>query len=87
MTTKELKKRDAKRDLGAGLLESVQQMKARRAGKIHKITVSPVVSPNEIRLVSIRLCEAARRFRAHPARLGTGPTRTQRRGQDAHRYR
>lgn len=44
MTTKELKKGDAKRDLGAELLESVQQMKARRAGKIHKITVSPVVS-------------------------------------------
>lgn len=44
MTEKELKKRDSKRDLGAELLESVRQMKARRSGKIHKTTVSPVVS-------------------------------------------
>lgn len=44
MTTKELKKRDAKRDLGAELLESVRQMKAGRVGKVHKVTVSPVVS-------------------------------------------
>jgi putative transcriptional regulator len=44
MTAKELQKRDAKRDLGAELLESVLQMKAGRAGKIHKITIPPVVS-------------------------------------------
>lgn len=44
MTEKELKKRDSKRDLGAELLESVRQMKARRSGRIHKATVSPVVS-------------------------------------------
>lgn len=44
MTTKELKKRDANRDLGAELLESVHQMKAGRTGKTHKITVAPVVS-------------------------------------------
>ena len=44
MTEKELQKRDAKRDLGAELLKSVRQMKAGRAGKIHKLAVSPVVS-------------------------------------------
>ncbi len=44
MTTRELKKRDAKRDLGAELLESVGQMKAGRAGKIHKVAVPAVVS-------------------------------------------
>lgn len=44
MTTKELQKRDAKRDLGAELLESVRQMKASRVGKIHKVAIPPVVS-------------------------------------------
>ncbi len=44
MTTKELQKRDAKRDLGAELLESVGQMKSGRAGKIHKVAIPPVVS-------------------------------------------
>lgn len=44
MTEKELKKRDAERDLGAELLESVTQMKAGRASRIHKVEVSPVVS-------------------------------------------
>jgi putative transcriptional regulator len=44
MTEKELQKRDAKRDLGAELLESVRQMKTGRAGKIHKVAVPPVVS-------------------------------------------
>ena len=44
MTEKELQKRDAKRDLDAELLKSVRQMKAGRAGKIHKVAVSPVIS-------------------------------------------
>lgn len=44
MTEKELKKRDEERDLGAELLESVKQMKAGRAGRIHKVEVSSVVS-------------------------------------------
>lgn len=44
MTTKELQKRDAKRDLGAELLESVRQMKASRAEKVHKVAIPPVVS-------------------------------------------
>lgn len=43
-TTKELKKRDSKRDLGAELLESVRQMKSGRTGKIHKVAISPIVS-------------------------------------------
>ena len=44
MTAKELQKREAKRDLGGELLESVRQMKSGRAGKVHKVAVSPVVS-------------------------------------------
>lgn len=44
MTEKELKKRDAKRDLGAELLKSVGQMKAGRAVKVHKVAISPAVS-------------------------------------------
>ena len=39
---KELKKRDGKRGLDAELLESVRQMKAGRAGKIHKVTEPPL---------------------------------------------
>ncbi len=44
MTDKELQKRDAKRDLGVELLKSVNQMKAGRTGKVHKVAVLPVVS-------------------------------------------
>lgn len=44
MKTKSLQKRDAKRDLGAELLESVRQMKSARVGKIHQVAISPVVS-------------------------------------------
>lgn len=44
MTEKELQKRDAKRDLGTELLESVRQMKAGRAVKTHKVAILPVVS-------------------------------------------
>lgn len=44
MTTKALQKRDAKRDLGAELLESVRQMKSGRTGKVHQVSIPPVVS-------------------------------------------
>lgn len=44
MTDKELQARDAKRDLGAELLESIRQMKAGKAKRVHKIAISPVVS-------------------------------------------
>ena len=44
MTEKALKKRDAKRDLGAELLESVMQMKSSSASRIHKVEIPPVVS-------------------------------------------
>lgn len=44
MTEKELQQRDAKRDLGAELLESVREMKAGRTGKIHKVAIPPVIS-------------------------------------------
>ena len=43
MTEKELMERDAKRDIGAELLESVRQMKAGKKGAVHKIEVPQVV--------------------------------------------
>ncbi|MBU2849149.1 helix-turn-helix domain-containing protein [Acidithiobacillus ferriphilus] len=43
MTEKELMERDAKRGIGAELLESVRQMKAGRKDAIHKIDVPQVV--------------------------------------------
>ena len=43
MTEKELMERDAKRDIGAELLESVRQMKAGKKGAVHKIDVPGVV--------------------------------------------
>ena len=44
VTAKSKRKNTAKRDLGAELLKSVQQMKAGRAAKVHKVAVSPVIS-------------------------------------------
>jgi putative transcriptional regulator len=44
VTPKAANKRATKRNLGAELLESVRQMKAGRAAKIHKVAISPVVS-------------------------------------------
>ena len=43
-TEKDQQKRDAKRDLGAELLQSVRQMKTGKAAKTHKIAIPPVVS-------------------------------------------
>ena len=43
MTEKELMERDAKRDIGAELLESVRQMKAGKKGAVHNIDVPQVV--------------------------------------------
>ena len=44
LTERDLRKRDAKRDLGSELLESVRQMKAGRAGKTHMVAIPHVVS-------------------------------------------
>lgn len=38
------KKQTNKRNLGAELLESVQQMKTGRAARLHKVAVTPVIS-------------------------------------------
>lgn len=40
---KELEDRDAKRDLGSELLESVRQMKAEKKSQIHNIDVGDIV--------------------------------------------
>ncbi|WP_029890633.1 helix-turn-helix domain-containing protein [Polycyclovorans algicola] len=42
LTEKQLKARDAKRDLGAELLTSIVEMKAGKAGKVHQITLSEI---------------------------------------------
>lgn len=40
---KELEERDAKRDLGSELLESVRQMKADQRSQVHSIEISDIV--------------------------------------------
>lgn len=40
---KELEERDAKRDIGSELLESVRQMKADQRSQVHNIEVSDIV--------------------------------------------
>lgn len=42
LTEKELRERDAKRDIGAELLKSVREMKANDRGRIHHVAVSSV---------------------------------------------
>lgn len=42
MTEKEVLERDAKRDIGSELLQSVREMKAGKRGRVHQIEVSPV---------------------------------------------
>ena len=43
MTDKQLRERDAKRDLGAELLQSIREMKARKGHVVAKIDLPPVV--------------------------------------------
>ncbi len=47
LTEKQLRERDAKRDIGAELLRSAKQMKSGRAGRLHKVAVSSIA---EVRL-------------------------------------
>jgi len=42
MTDRALRARDTKRDLGAELLASVRQMKAGKAGKVHRVPMSAI---------------------------------------------
>jgi len=42
MTERALRKRDKGRDLGAELIKSVREMKAGRAGHVHRVAVSAV---------------------------------------------
>ena len=42
MTEKELLERDANRDIGAELLQSVREMKTGKRGRVHHIEVSSV---------------------------------------------
>ena len=42
MTDRALRARDAKRDLGVEVLASVREMKAGRAGHVHRVSVSAI---------------------------------------------
>lgn len=44
LSDKQLRDRDARRDIGAELLTAVRQMKAGRAARVHKVEVPPVVA-------------------------------------------
>ena len=46
MTEKQLRKRDAKRDLGAELLQSIREMKAGKGTVVAKVDVSAAVITN-----------------------------------------
>ena len=41
-TERELRARDAKRDLGKELLQSVREMKTGHRGRVHKVKISPI---------------------------------------------
>jgi len=41
---RELRARDAKRDIGKELLQSLSEMKAGRRGRVHKVKVPPIVA-------------------------------------------
>lgn len=47
MTEKKVLDRDAKRDIGAELLQSVREMKAGKRGTVHQIEVSPVMEARQ----------------------------------------
>ncbi len=44
LTEKVLRARDAKRDIGAELLASVREMKAGKAGRVHRVPVSAIAA-------------------------------------------
>lgn len=44
MSTKALLKRDAKRNIGDELLQAVQEMKAGKAGHVHRVAMSAVTA-------------------------------------------
>lgn len=44
MTSRALRARDAKRDIGAELLASVREMKAGKAGHVHRVPVSAITA-------------------------------------------
>ena len=43
MTEKELLERDAKRNLGDELLQSVKEMRAEKVGRVHKVEIPEVI--------------------------------------------
>ena len=47
MTEKQLRERDSKRDLGAGLLQSIREMKAGKGTVVARIDVPPGVMTTE----------------------------------------
>lgn len=79
MTEEQLLARDAKRDLGAELLQSIQQMKAGKKGAVHVIELSQVVEARqkvgfsqrqfaELMGVSLRTLQEWEQGRRNPSR-------------------
>jgi len=60
MDESSLSKRDAKRNIGLELLESVRQTRAGNAGKVTKIPVPPALEARQ------RLCLSQARFHPDP---------------------
>jgi len=84
MTYKELVARDAKRDIGAELLAAVREMKANKAGHVHRVSVSEIL---EARTRNRTLAAAVRNspwsFRSYLARVGAGAPQAVRRRTNA----
>ena len=58
MTEKELLERDAKRNLGDELLQSVKQMRAEKVGHTHKVDIPEIVEArNKIGLTQVQFAE------------------------------
>ena len=58
MTEKELLERDAKRDIGAELLQSVKEMKAGKIGNLHKVDIPEIVEArNKVGLTQVQFAD------------------------------
>ncbi len=58
MTEKELLERDAKRNLGDELLQSVKEMRAEKVGYAHKVAISEIIEArNKVGLTQVEFAE------------------------------
>ena len=73
MTDKQLASRDAKRNLGAELLQSVREMKAGKGKVAARVEVPAVTHARMKSGLSGPVCRTAGRLGAYPSRLGARP--------------